>query len=128
MAAMGNVVDLVAVGRASAALARWWQDFLADPAAAGEHLGQLEEARHHLQALGPLPGRLGRAVAVVVGGGAPTAKESVDAIALLAAVANWPAARAPETTRQLPRRSAPRQPRARSREALSAQQPSLPGM
>lgn len=125
---MDNVVDLVAVGRASAGLARWWQDFLADPAAAGEHLGQLEEARHHLQALGPLPGRLGRAVAVVIGGGGPTAKESVDAIALLATVANWPGAQAPETTRQLPPRVASERLRAGSRGASNAQQPSLPGM
>ena len=125
---MDNVIDLVAVGRASAELARWWHDFLADPEEAGEHLGQLEEARRQLQALGPVSGRLGRAVALVVAGGGPNARASVDAIELLAALADWPGARLPTTGRERPPCTASGRSRARSRSATSNEQPCLPGM
>ena len=125
---MDNVIDLVAVGRASAELARWWHDFLADPEEAGEHLGQLEDARRQLQALGPLSGRLGRAVALVVAGGGPTARESVDAIELLAGLADWPGVRLPTPRRERTTCPAAGRSHARSRKAASADQPCLPGM
>ncbi len=122
---MGNVVDLVAVGRASTGLARWWREFLVDPDRAGEHLRQLEEARCRLAALGPVPGRLGRAVALVVAGGGPSAAESVRAIELLAAIADRAGVASPTSRRRVSRASAST---ARSRAATGGAQPSLPGL
>lgn len=63
---MGELIDLAAVGQASRPLARWWNELL-------EHgdadLLELERARRALDDLPPQPGRLGRAVTLVVGAG-----------------------------------------------------------
>ncbi|HSH59628.1 MAG TPA: hypothetical protein VK988_08320, partial [Acidimicrobiales bacterium] len=125
-AEMDNIIDIVAVGRASLPLARWWQRFLADPDAAGEHLDDLEEARARLRELGPVPGRVGRAIAVVVMGGGATAAQSVEAIELLNGLADHVAAQGP-TDPGPPTRPA-RIPRGRARTGHRGDQQTLPGM
>jgi hypothetical protein len=60
------VVDLGAVGRASVTLARWYRRLVSTGEADVDELGL---ARAELAALPVQPGRLGRAVRLVVGGG-----------------------------------------------------------
>ncbi len=124
---MDNVIDIVAVGRASLPLARWWRGFLADPEAAGEHLDELERARRHLRALGTVPGRLGQAVAVVVAGGGATVAESVEAIEFLTALADRAPAAEPTRLTSPPPPSGRNAAAARTGRRDLAQQ-TLPGM
>lgn len=121
-----NVVDIVAVGTASLPLARWWRSFLANPEAAGEHLEYLEEARRRLQALPPLPGRVGRAVTAVVAGGGGTPAQSVEAIGLLVALADRVAA--PGSPQPIPTGEQATRGRSGAEGRRRLNQQTLPGM
>ena len=81
----GVLINLAAVGRASRPLAGWWTRLLISGEA---DVDELERARRLLEALPPQPGRLGRAVALVVSGGRDaTQAETVAAVELLALAA-----------------------------------------
>ena len=117
------VVNLGAVGRASVALARWYRRLVATGDA---DVGELGVARAELAALPFQPGRLGRAVQLVVGGGGDATDEEIVAAVILLSDAATRAgealpAPAPVASRY---RSNPRG-RRRSPEAV---QPTLPGL
>jgi len=81
----GVLINLAAVGRASRPLADWWTRLILSGEA---DIDELERARRLLEALPPQPGRLGRAVALVVSGGRDaTQTETVAAVELLALAA-----------------------------------------
>jgi hypothetical protein len=115
------VVDLGAVGRASVALARWYQGLVATGEADVDELGQ---ARAELAVLPVQPGRLGRAVQLVVAGGDDASDEEiVAAVSLLCDAAARAAQAAPTTPpAQVPRPS----PLAHRRRGVI--QPTLPGL
>lgn len=82
----GEVVDLVAIATATEPLAAWWHRLsdLGQPCLAG-----LDRARRSLAGLSPVPGRLGRTIAVVVQGDPDRWDlEMADAIEMLVDVAN----------------------------------------
>lgn len=112
---MGELIDLATVGRASRPLARWWNKLL-------EHgdadLMELERARRALDELPPQPGRLGRAIALVVGArGAPDA-DVVGAVELLCLAA----------TRAGAVVAAPSGRSRRGQPSRFGEQPALPGL
>ena len=81
----GVLINLAAVGRASRPLADWWTRLLVSGEA---DVDELERARRLLEALPTQPGRLSRAVALVVSGGRDaTQAETVAAVELLALAA-----------------------------------------
>lgn len=123
------VVDLGAVGRASAALARWYTDLVATGEGDVDELGQ---ARADLAALPAQPGRLGRAIELVVRGGDDASDaEIVAAVSLLCDAASRAASSASVAPPPFaPSASAPlsaRAPGQRRRRSPSVIQPSLPG-
>ena len=117
------VVDLGAVGRASAALARWYRGLVANGEGDVDELGR---ARMELATLPAQPGRLGWAVRLVVcGGDDPTDEEVVAAVNLLCDAASRAAG--PSTTTAI--QSAAVAPRRRRRgRAATVTQPTLPGL
>lgn len=117
------VVDLGAVGRASVTLARWYRRLVSTGEADVDELGL---ARAELAALPVQPGRLGRAVRLVVGGGDEASDEEiVAAISLLCDAADRAAQPLPAP---MPVASAMPQRRRRRRRSPEAVQPSLPGL
>ena len=112
------VVDLGAVGRASVALARWYRVLVATGEADVDELGQ---ARAELAALPVQPGRLGRAVQLVVGGGDDASDEEIVAAVSLLCDAATRAAQAPPAVAVT---EAPHWPRRRR----NVVQPTLPGL
>lgn len=81
-----SIVDLVAIGEAAQPLAIWWRRLL-DLGQPG--LGRLDQARHALTALGPVPGRLGRAIDLIVACDTATPDtEMAAAIAMLVELAD----------------------------------------
>ena len=60
---MGDLIDLAAVGRASGALARWWDAYLDG---GNVSVSGLEAARRELGTLPVQTGKLGRAVSLVL--------------------------------------------------------------
>lgn len=117
------VVDLGAVGRASVTLARWYRRLVSTGEADVDELGL---ARAELAALPVQPGRLGRAVRLVVGGGDEASDEEiVAAVSLLCDAADRAAQALPAP---VPVASAmPQRPR-RRRRSPEVVQPTLPGL
>ncbi len=100
-----SIVDLVAIGEAAQPLAIWWRRLL-DLGQPG--LQRLDQARHALTALGPVPGRLGRAIDVIVACDTATPDtEMAAAIAMLVELADR--VHPPAPTRR-PMRPAKRRP------------------
>jgi hypothetical protein len=117
------VVDLGAVGRASVTLARWYRRLVSTGEADVDELGL---ARAELAALPVQPGRLGRAVRLVVGGGdGASDDEIVAAVSLLCDAADRAAQALPAP---VPVAFAmPQRPR-RRRRSPEVVQPMLPGL
>ena len=115
------VVDLGAVGRASAALARWYRGLVATGEADVDELGR---ARAELAALPVQPGRLGRAVQLVVAGGDDASDEEIVAAVSLLCDAATRAAQAPLAVAVTEADRPPPRPR-RRRDVV---QPTLPGL
>ena len=118
------VVDLGAVGRASAALARWYRGLVATGEGDVDELGR---ARAELATLPAQPGRLGWAVRLIVCGGddATTDQEIVAAVSLLCDAASRAAGPSTPTAIQ----SAAAAPlRRRRNQAATVTQPTLPGL
>ncbi len=95
---MSAIIELGDVGRASAKLDRWYRRLLVtgqgDPR-------ELAEAQAQLRALPAQPGRLGRAIALVISGGAGASdEEMIAAVELLCRAA----ARATPQSRRAARR------------------------
>jgi hypothetical protein len=81
-----GIVDLVAIGAAAQPLAAWWRRLL-ELGQPGLH--RLDEARQALTALGPIPGRLGRAIDLIVACDTATPDtEMAAAIAMLVELAD----------------------------------------
>ena len=81
-----GIVDLVAIGKAAQPLAIWWRRLL-DLGQPG--LQRLDQARQALTALGPIPGRLGRAIDLIVACDTATPDtEMAAAIAMLVELAD----------------------------------------
>lgn len=72
-----EVVDLVAIAQACQPVIAWYDDFLARPQAglAPKRLARLDIALTALRSLPRCGGRIGRAMAVVAGGGAAASTE-----------------------------------------------------
>lgn len=117
------VVDLGAVGRASAALARWYRGLVATGEGDVDELGR---ARLELATLPAQPGRLGWAVRLIVcGGDDATDAEIVDAVNLLCDAAS----RAGGPSTPIAVRSAAVAPLRRRRDrGATVTQPTLPGL
>ena len=117
------VVDLGAVGRASATLARWYRGLVAT----GEgDIHELTRARAELATLPAQPGRLGRAVRLIVcGGDDATDEEIVAAVGLLCDAAS----RAAGPSAPIAIQSAAVAPLRRRRgQTATVNQPTLPGL
>ncbi len=117
------VVDLGAVGRASVALARWYRGLVATGEGDVDELGR---ARMELATLPAQPGRLGRAVRLIVcGGDDATDEEIVAAVNLLCDAASRAAGPSAPTAIQSAAVAPLRRRRGR---AGTVTQPALPGL
>ena len=117
------VVDLGTVGRASAALARWYRGLVATGEGDVDELGR---ARAELATLPAQPGRLGWAVRLIVcGGDHATDEEIVAAVNLLCDAASRAGGPSAPIAVQSAAVAPPRRRRGRGATVI---QPTLPGL
>lgn len=87
------VIDLAVVGAACRPVVQWYDDL---QAGRSPTLRALDDAVGGLRALAPVGGRLGRAIALVVAGGADALDDTVAALAVLRQAADHAPASAGE--------------------------------